>query len=200
MPVQWIPGENLHANSFIYGSVLVDAGVLPMAVEQFRDDIDTIVLTHCHYDHIVYLKEIAHMSGAEICIHVQDAPGLIDERKNLAMLFGARAPSVVPTYTIQEGDQVGELEVIHTPGHTPGSICLYNAENRILFSGDTVFTGGGFGRVDFPGGSLTQLKDSIYRLSKLNIDAIFPGHGEPVYEGGNHHINAALRILQDAYE
>jgi hydroxyacylglutathione hydrolase len=195
MEVQWIPGEQVYANSYCYGSVLIDAGALPMAVEPYRDRIETIVLTHCHFDHIAHVSEIAHMCDAEIFIHAGDAPGLNDERRNLSMLFGARLPAIVPDKTVAEGDRIGDLEIIHTPGHTPGSICLYDRDHAILFSGDTVFAGGGFGRFDFPYGSMQALRTSIERLAALEVEDLYPGHGEPAIGNARRHIEAALRAL-----
>lgn len=199
MPVEWINGTGYLSNSYIYGSVLVDAGASPMMLEPFRDDIKTIVLTHCHYDHIAYVKEIRDMCGAEVCIHGLDAPGLIEPSINLSMMFGERGPNIVPDIILSEGDEIGGLTVIHTPGHTPGGISLYNADEMVLFSGDTVFADGGFGRYDFPGGNLEQLKNSIERLSELDVEGLYPGHGNPVFSGGGKRIESSLRILKAGY-
>ncbi|MDD1715868.1 MAG: MBL fold metallo-hydrolase, partial [Methanolinea sp.] len=99
----------------------------------------------------------------------------------------------------EEGSRVGDLVVIHTPGHTPGSICLYHAEERALISGDTVFTEGGFGRFDFPGGSRDTLLSSLRRLADLDVEGLYPGHGTPVQRGGNAHIAGALELLNHCY-
>ena len=199
MPVQWISEGDLYANSYIYGSVLVDAGVTPMAVKPYRDTIDTIVLTHCHFDHTAHIKEIAHMCKAKVAIHRADATGLLDEMRCLSMHFGARAPSIVPDIMLAEGDTIGTLRVLHTPGHTPGSICLYAEEDRVLISGDTVFTDGGFGRYDFLGGSRQDLTRSLDRLTGLDVEGLFPGHGMPVDSGGRLHIAAAQQLMKSGY-
>ncbi|MDI6866962.1 MBL fold metallo-hydrolase [Methanoculleus sp.] len=197
MHVRWITGDMTYANSFVYGNILIDAGVLPMAVKPYAAAIDTIVITHAHYDHIAHLAEIAAMCGdATVCIHHADAQGLIDDSRSLAMYFGARSPGIVPDVTLADGDRVGDLLVIHTPGHTPGGICLYDQEARSLFSGDTVFTGGSFGRYDFPGGDLNALAASVERLSTLEVEALYPGHGEPVQHDGWRHIAAAREALR----
>ena len=196
MPVRWIASGTTYANSFVYGNVLVDAGVPPMAVKPYAGGIETIVVTHAHYDHIAHIKEIARLCGdAAVCIHEADAPGLVDDSRSLAMIFGGRAPGIVPDTVLHDGDRVGSLRVIHTPGHTPGGICLYGAEDNVLFSGDTVFTGGSFGRYDFPGGDRTALAASIERLSALEVEGLYPGHGEPVARGGGRHIAAAREAL-----
>ena len=199
MPVQWISEDDLYANSYIYGSVLVDAGVTPMAVKPYRDTIDTIILTHCHFDHTAHVKEIAHMCKAKVAIHRADATGLLDEMRCLSMHFGARAPGIVPDIMLAEGDTIGTLRVLHTPGHTPGSICLYAEDDRVLISGDTVFTDGGFGRYDFLGGSRTDLAGSLDRLTGLDVEGLYPGHGMPVECGGRLHIAAAQQLMKSGY-
>jgi glyoxylase-like metal-dependent hydrolase (beta-lactamase superfamily II) len=88
------------------------------------------------------------------------------------------------------------LRVLHTPGHSPGSICLFDAEEGILFSGDTVFTHGSFGRYDLPGGERHALLKSLERLSTLDVRAIYPGHGEPVEKQAERHIAAALSVAR----
>lgn len=197
MPVRWIASNATYANSFVYENILIDAGVLPMAVEPYAAGIDTIVLTHAHYDHIAHIREIARLCGdAAVCIHEADAPGLVDDTRSLAMHFGGRSPGIVADTVLTDGERVGSLRVIHTPGHTPGGICLYDPEAKLLFSGDTVFTGGSFGRHDFPGGDRTALAASIERLAALAVEGLYPGHGEPVARGGGRHIAAALEALR----
>ncbi len=197
MPVRWIASGTIYANSFVYGNILVDAGVLPVAVEPYAPTIETIVITHAHYDHIAHIREIARIcDDAAVCIHEADAPGLADDTRSLAMFFGARSPGVVPDVFLHDGDRIGSLRVIHTPGHTPGGICLHDPETKLLFSGDTVFSGGSFGRYDFPGGDRTALAASIERLSTLEVEGLYPGHGEPVARDGGRHIAAAREALR----
>jgi len=200
MPVQWLPGDNFIANSYVYGDILIDAGIHPMAVERYRDRVKVIVLTHCHFDHTAHICEIATMCNAKVAIHSLDAQALRDDLKSAAIFFGERAPATIADILLFDDDSIGVLKVLHTPGHTPGSICLHDTENRILFSGDTVFTEGSFGRYDLPGGNFPALKSSIKRLSNLNIEALYPGHGMPVQKGGKGHIAAAQELLKDLYE
>jgi len=199
MKVRWIPEQGALANSYIFGTILVDAGVFPMAIQPFRDEIDTIVLTHCHFDHTAHVKEISHMCRAKIAIHRDDAGGLIDDGKSLSMQFGARSPGVVPDIVLSDGDTIGGLTVIHTPGHTPGSCCFYSAPDKVLISGDTVFTDGAFGRYDFPGGSRQALERSLDRLAPLDVEGLYPGHGEPVDCGGKRHVAAAQQLMKGSY-
>ncbi len=170
-----------------------------MAIQPYKDGIDTIVLTHCHFDHTGHAKEIARMCGAKIAIHRDDAGGLIDDGKSLSMQFGSRSPGIVPDIVLSDGDTIGGLTVLHTPGHTPGSICLWSEADRVLISGDTVFTDGAFGRYDFPGGSRQALEASLDRLVTLDVEGLYPGHGEPVDCGGKRHIAAAQRLMKGGY-
>lgn len=195
MPVRWIPGKMAFANAYVIDTILIDAGAIPMAVAPHRDRITTIVLTHCHYDHTAYLPEISKMCGATIAIHTLDAPALTDDLESVALMFGERAPPVRPDRLLSEGDTIGSLQVLHTPGHTRGSICLYDQVSGALFSGDTVFTEGSFGRYDLPGGSLEHLRQSISRLASLRVRSLYPGHGVPVEEGGDRHIEAARQMI-----
>ena len=199
MPVQWIAGGALYANSYVIGDVLVDAGVLPMAIEPYKDLIATVVLTHCHFDHTARVKEIAHMCRAKVAIHKLDATGLLDDARSLSMHFGSRSPAIIPHILLNEGDSVSGLRVLHTPGHTPGSICLFSESDQVLISGDTVFTDGGFGRYDFIGGSRAELARSIDRLSLLDVEGLYPGHGVPVESGGSGHIASARDLLKSGY-
>jgi len=199
MQVRWIPEQGALANSYIFGTVLVDAGLLPMAIQPFKDQIETIVLTHCHFDHTAHVKEIAHMCKAKVAIHQADATGLFEDAQSLSMHFGARSPGIAPDIKLKEGDTIGGLTVLHTPGHTPGSICLWSGEDKVLISGDTVFTDGAFGRYDFPGGSRQALEHSLDRLVSLDVEGLYPGHGEPVGCGGKRHIAAARQLRKGGY-
>jgi glyoxylase-like metal-dependent hydrolase (beta-lactamase superfamily II) len=199
MQVRWIPEQSGFANSYIYGTILVDAGVPPMTIKPYKDEIDTIVLTHCHFDHTARVKEIAFMCKAKVAIHKNDARGLVDDIHSLSMHFGARSPGIAPDIVLAEGDIIGELKVFHTPGHTPGSICLFSEQDHVLISGDTVFSDGCFGRYDFPGGNRMELAQSLNRLSLLDVEGLYPGHGEPVEHGGSRHIAAAQELMKSGY-
>ncbi|MCX6693690.1 MAG: MBL fold metallo-hydrolase [Methanomicrobiales archaeon] len=195
MPITWLPGGGALANSYRDGSVLIDTGVSPMAIKPFAEEIMFIVCTHCHFDHTAHLAEIAHLTGAGVCIHAADAPGLIEDRFSLAHHFGARSPAVPVSRLLEEGDEIGPYRVLHTPGHTPGSICLWDPEEAVLISGDTVFSDGDFGRYDFPGGSREELARSLARIATIPVEGLYPGHGFPVEQGGRRHIAAALNLI-----
>lgn len=139
-----------------------------------------IVNTHGHIDHIAANNEIREETGAKLLIHPDDAPLLANPELNLSLYVGTAFRSVPADMMIAEGDEivVGNLrfEVLHTPGHTRGSVCL-KAEG-VLFTGDTLFAGS-IGRTDFPGGSYKQILESIKSKILPYDDSclVYPGHG-----------------------
>jgi glyoxylase-like metal-dependent hydrolase (beta-lactamase superfamily II) len=200
MTVKLIPGKGMYANAYIAkGTILIDAGVTPMAVEAFRNTIRYIVLTHCHFDHTAYLAAIVKMTGAKVCIHSDDADGLKNDSQSLSMHFGAHSPGIIPDMLLKDGDSIEGYQVIHTPGHTPGSICLFDPDTKDLISGDTVFADGAFGRYDFPGGSKEILEKSLDRIAELRVTGLYPGHGIPAREYGERHIRAAQTLIRSGY-
>lgn len=143
-------------------------------------DIEYIICTHGHPDHVCGNGKIKDATGAAIVMHEDDATffGRKEIVDYFSMLGLAASPS--PDKLVKDGDSITfgneTLKVIHTPGHTPGGICLYDSPN--LFAGDTLFAGG-VGRTDFPGGDTNQMLKSIKeRLLTLPPDTIvWPGHG-----------------------
>lgn len=206
MHVQRFNSSPYDANGYLVnGKILIDPGMSSRALikemEKYIDlkDIELIVLTHCHYDHSGAAVEISRRSGAPIGIHREDAQSLKDDKASVAMLFGNRAPNIEPDIIYEEGDSIpiGEdesLEIIHTPGHTPGCICLYEPVSKGLFSGDTVFPGGGIGRTDFVGGSAQNLTTSIEKLTKLDVKTLYPGHGAVTDTNVNEQIHLSLQM------
>lgn len=137
-----------------------------------------IVSTHRHWDHIGDNALVMDATGARLAVHVLDRHGL--EKPDPASAPFAIPPSV-PAVELAEGSEIrfGEirLEVLHTPGHTEGSVCLLASAEDLVFTGDTLFAGG-WGRTDLAGGSDDQMVDSLARLSGLPTDLkVLPGHG-----------------------
>ncbi len=189
------------ANAYLVdGTILVDVGmdgeavILELEKHIQPGDLETIILTHCHYDHSGGAGAVARATGAKIAIHKDDAPLLNNDHANASRLFGESAPSIIPDILLGGGEFFGELEVIHTPGHTPGGICLYDDDSKTLFSGDTVFQDGSFGRTDLYGGSASQLIESIKRLTLLDVSVMYPGHGDIVTGGANEQIRMSLMM------
>ena len=140
-----------------------------------------ILLTHCHGDHIGGVNKIKEKYGGKVLIHTKDAIGLKDVSINLSTHIGLEPIVLQEDSRINDGDllHVGNLEfqVIHTPGHTCGSISLYCEQEKMLFSGDTLFRGS-WGRIDLPTSSFEDIISSITnKLIKLPADTIvYPGH------------------------
>jgi len=162
-------------------------------------DIELLINTHCHFDHAGGDRDFIKTTGCEVAIHEFEAELLRkgDQIVTLAGgLFGRkRLGPIEVTRELHEGDTIdlGELslQVLHTPGHTAGSISLFEPKQRLLFTGDTIFSDG-IGRVDLPTGDAEMLQASIKRLAKLKVQKMYPGHGPSVEK------NAHERILKMA--
>jgi glyoxylase-like metal-dependent hydrolase (beta-lactamase superfamily II) len=137
-----------------------------------------IVSTHGHWDHIGDNAAVAAHTGAEIAVHPLDRERLTHPQPVFAPFD---IPLSVPAVELAEGGVIRfgdiRLRVLHTPGHTEGSVCLLAEDDALLFSGDTLFAGG-WGRVDLPGGDPTAMVASLGRLIDLEDHVgVFPGHG-----------------------
>lgn len=159
-----------------------------------------VINTHGHADHVSGNMKIRERTKAQIAIHYDDAEMLIDSRRNLSEMFGLRVNSPPPDRMLRDGDEikVGSLkfEVIHTPGHTPGSISLYSRSKNIVFTGDTLFAGS-IGRTDLPGASLKNLISSIKSklLTMPDETFVYPGHGGATTIGRERMFNPFLELI-----
>ena len=147
--------------------------------DQHHLKVKYIVNTHGHPDHTAGNGILKEATGAPILIHELDAPKLTDASKSLSGLFGLHVRSPPADRKLKEGDivQAGrvELKVLHTPGHSKGSISLLG--ENVVFTGDTLFAGS-IGRYDFPDASFKEIMSSIKRLAKLpDHMKVYPGHG-----------------------
>jgi hydroxyacylglutathione hydrolase len=139
-----------------------------------------IVSTHRHWDHIGDNAAVVEATGASLAVHALDRHGLEHPMSTYAPF---PIPPSVPAIELAEGGRVSfgafELEVLHTPGHTEGSICLLAREAGVLLSGDTLFAGA-WGRTDLAGGSDEAMVESLARLAGLEPTLqVLPGHGAP---------------------
>ncbi len=146
-----------------------DAGALALKIEKLGLKVHAILLTHGHFDHGGDVERIRKLTGAPVYLHPADR-GL-----------GLGISRLGATEDLSDGmvlHLIGtEIQVLHTPGHTPGSVCF--VVGSLLFSGDTLFAGS-CGRTDLPGGNGIQLLGSLRRLAELEGDySVYPGHGEP---------------------
>jgi glyoxylase-like metal-dependent hydrolase (beta-lactamase superfamily II) len=137
-----------------------------------------IVSTHGHWDHIGDNAALAAHTGAEIAVHPLDRDRLTHPSSSSAPF---EIPPSVPAVDLAEGGLIRfgtiRLRVLHTPGHTEGSVCLLDEDEGLLYSGDTLFAAG-WGRVDLPGGDPAAMVESLSRLASLDDrTAVFPGHG-----------------------
>jgi glyoxylase-like metal-dependent hydrolase (beta-lactamase superfamily II) len=192
MIIETVPVGPLQVNSYILGceqsraGVVIDAGGsverLLARIEKLGLSISYLIDTHGHFDHVGGNRALIEATGARFLIHQKDA-FLLSMATVSAREFGVEAENspqpddfLTDGMIIQFGVQ--KLEIIHTPGHSPGGCSIYSAEAGAVFTGDTLFNGSA-GRTDLPGGSMEVLMRSIReRLATLPASTrIFPGHG-----------------------
>lgn len=166
---------------------VIDSGDQSKSLIRFVDRnnlmLKAIILTHYHYDHIGAVMELKNKFNSHIYCHKRERLGLMDPEINGSKIGNGKIISITPDTVLSEGDiiRIGNiaLEIIHTPGHTPGSICIKAKGKNIVFTGDTIFSDD-LGRTDLIGGSEEMLKKSIVnKVSKWSDEiVIYPGHGE----------------------
>lgn len=195
------------SNCYIVGSestkegMIVDPGAeaeeILKSVKKLGLEIKSIVLTHGHIDHLGALKKVKEATGAEAAIHTDDAKSFEQQPSSFVLGFGPSYPIPSPPDRLLKGGDsidIGDLHflVLHTPGHSPGSICLLG--HGVVFSGDTLFNYG-IGRYDFLDGSYSRLMNSIHtKLMVLPDDTlVYPGHGPETTIGTERRANPFLR-------
>lgn len=180
----------LGSNTYLYTSgsegMIVDCGNAPQKIYEYCKingiAVRYIVLTHGHFDHAHYVNEYKKLFGsADVVAHRDEVKVLTDPNANVSALFGEPTVYPEPDIAVTEGDilTVGEASfaVLHTPGHTPGGICLYCEKEKIMFTGDTLFFGGS-GRTDFLYGDSGAMLRSLTRLLGMDGEIEFySGHG-----------------------
>lgn len=192
-------------------TVLIDTGVDNEidTIRQFchkrgvpLETLDGVILTHAHVDHIMGLYPLLEEVQLRVACHEVAARVLEDPdpHKTLSNWMGFTPPAITVDQKLHDGETLllgtCELQVISTPGHTPGSICLYEPTLKILFTGDTLFAGGGVGRVDLPGGDAHQLVQSIEQLLGLEVDYLLPGHDKMVTQNAKAAIRASYEYAK----
>ena len=222
--LEGLRGANVYLLNRRNGLALVDSGMagdMVCIVDQLHaaghelSQMRTIVLTHAHGDHAGGAAELARRSGARVVAHRAEAP-YVEQTKPLPapsplrrlmnwmtnrLVFQLSACPV--NRTVMEGDVIDTLrglEVIHTPGHTPGSLALYQPERQILFCGDALFNANpmtGRPQLQLPIPLFTldaaQARQSVAKLADLSVKVLCCGHGEPILEGAQDRISAVLR-------
>jgi glyoxylase-like metal-dependent hydrolase (beta-lactamase superfamily II) len=160
---------------------LIDAPAQPdlLLQEIGGKELVAIILTHNHFDHVGAAAALVKATGATVYAHELDAD-IIEQGSRDTFASVESIEGVKVDVGLKGGEKLDlagvKFDVLHTPGHSKGSICLLNNEEKVLFSGDTLFKGT-TGRTDFAGGSPVQMHDSLIELSKLADDVIvLPGH------------------------
>ena len=215
MKVHYVAGVAFDSNVYLLEDedpVLVDTGTgtySDTTLEEVSnivplDRIGRIVLTHSHYDHIGGAKAFQEATGAKLYMHEAEARPLMGGDISLVVsdAVGRRLKGLeVEPLRTGEKLKLGKttLEVLHTPGHSPGSIALYDRESASAVVGDTVFCDGGVGRWDFPGGDLSELRSSINRLRELGLKNMYPGHGSYAEGDAKAHLGMAAEYIAEAY-
>lgn len=198
MEIHQVGGDHLDSNVYLVideRKILVDAGtgfnarkiagrILKLGIK--LSEIDLLINTHAHFDHAggdFFFRD----EGCKIAAHELDSKAIEsgDEEITAANLFGAKMIPVRVDRKLRDGDVIDmgsvSFMVLHVPGHTAGSLCLWDPESGILFSGDLVFREG-IGRTDLPTGDYELLLKSLERIAQLKPKKVYPGHG-PSFDG-----------------
>jgi hydroxyacylglutathione hydrolase len=204
-------------NSYTYlegdETYLIDTGFSAKAKSVVRafqganvplSSINKMLLTHHHVDHMGGAAFLLDATKATISCHAEDAP-FVDGRTKAPMpllmrLFVRVHPAPVAT-VLKEGDEIGSLKVLHTPGHTPGEVVFYHPRRKILFSGDAVVERSG--RLTLPApryaSSVVQAVRSLSRLRALDVELLLPGHGAPVAKNVDGLLDALIQRAPDEF-
>lgn len=170
-------------------AVIIDPGdAADFIFQRIRDAAcvpQYIIATHGHFDHLMAVTELAAAFQIPFLIHQRDE-FLVTNLRSSARHFVKTDPGPVPKIDrfIKEGEKLSigtiPFEILETPGHTPGSVCLYVKKESVLFCGDTIFAQGGVGRTDFSYSDKRALQNSLQRICALSSETIlYPGHGVP---------------------
>ncbi|MHA2358148.1 MAG: MBL fold metallo-hydrolase [Candidatus Heimdallarchaeaceae archaeon] len=218
MKIHVIRGTGLCSNCFILESetenklLIVDLG-LPGLLSGFslKKAVDKITkkdknfeievfLTHCHVDHVTGANNLKNYSN-KIFSASEPATKHINTRDNVTLIsrYKLKIPFIV-SKTYKDDDTITidntQLRVIYAPGHTDGSAVLYETMGKNLFSGDVVFAGGGVGRMDFPTGSKQEMIQTLQKLSQLEINGLYCGHGEELFYNVRTNILDVKKMLE----
>ena len=206
----WTDFSINNCNTYMIGGencILIDTGLelcLDGVLNHIKRDgfdpekIELIITTHSHPDHFDGIKRFME-NNTQMALHPEEDRFLKETGMGFYNMFGLQLPEYRVDIPLKEGEfKVKNIvfEIYHTPGHSPGSISIYWPEKKSLIVGDVIFQAG-VGRTDFPGGDGSLLKQSIERLSKLDVEYLLPGHGEIVQ--GKDNIKKNFDYVADVY-
>ena len=212
MEILTFQGQGYDCNSFLIRdelSLLVDVGsgannrkLLDFISKNGGlESVKKVLLTHTHFDHAGGVAELGKISKAEIFVHPSEGTRITagDFSVARACFFGERI-SKFQWSPLEDGQSLDTgtavFKVLHTPGHSEGSLCLWEEGSRSIIAGDTVFSDGGMGRFDLPSGDFGRLRDSIKRLKGLGAENLYSGHGRNVIGGASGHISMSYELLR----
>ena len=215
MKVHYIAGVGYESNVYLLEDedpIIVDTGggmYADTSLEEISKivplkRVERIVLTHSHLDHLGGAQAFQKATGARLYLHEAEAMPLKagDTTYLLRNMFDTNLGKL-DIAPLKAGEKLkcgsSELEVLHTPGHSPGSIVLLDRESSSAVVGDTVFCDGGVGRWDLPGGDLAQLMGSIKRLGELGLKNMYPGHGSYAEGDAQQHLRLSMNYIEEAY-
>ncbi len=182
---------SMATNCYLVGDSIIDPGDDAEYIMAHQKKPSLVVATHGHFDHVMAAWAICLAYRIPFALHGADE-FLLSRMQESAKHFlhlGAVDPPPKITRYLRDGEKIGDLTVFHTPGHTPGSICLVG--EGVIFTGDTIFAGGAVGRTDFSYSSLADLKKSLQKIFSLPSDtAILPGHGTETSVGAEIRLHA----------
>jgi len=162
------------------------------------EKIEVIITTHSHPDHFDGIRSFME-NNTQMALHPEEDRFIKETGMGFYNMFGLQLPEYRVDIPLQEGEfkvKNTTFEIYHTPGHSPGSISIYWPDKKALIVGDVIFQAG-VGRTDFPGGDGNLLKQSIERLSGLDVEYLLPGHGEIIQ--GKDNIKKNFDYVADAY-
>jgi hydroxyacylglutathione hydrolase len=213
--IWWLEEAGMSSNVYVLdeGRTLIDAGnfygLLHELSQQFDMSLlENLFLTHCHYDHVGGMGELFDWCNPKVLAHIDTLPHINFNNVPFMQIMD-KAGRIDRVVMLRGGErlQIGPhlLEVIFTPGHTRGDICLYEHHSRALFSGDLVFpstpTENILADADKALGSKEQLAASLERLLPYPVDFLLPGHGTPAFDDGSAHVlNAYIETRKSLHE
>lgn len=208
--VYWYKEKGLlDANTYVIKdeiTVLIDPGLenyLGRRLEEMREDgidpkeVDLITITHLHPDHCDATASLKEVSGAKVALHPSQIEYLDIMIEEASRFLGVgMAKKFAADLVFESGLGNSELKILHTPGHSPESICLYAADKKILICGDLVFEKS-VGRTDLPLGNYEELKNSINTVSALDTELLLPGHGAIIE--GRSNVKRNYEFVREVY-